>query len=93
MSKNYPISPPCRKKTYRNAQKNRGLVRYELQVNASSKAKFEKLILTDYFVRFLYAMLGGGPAWLFVIFLKKRENTDVYDVGTNFNPFKLTLKD
>ena len=44
MSKNYPISPPCRKKTYRKAQKNRGLVRYELQVNASSKAKFEKMV-------------------------------------------------
>lgn len=56
-------------------------------------AGIEKLILTDYFVRFLYAMLGGGPAWLFVIFLKKRENVDVYDIGTNFNPFKLTLKD
>ena len=58
-----------------------------------SLVSFEKLILTDYFVRFLYAMLGGGPAWLFVIFLKKKESIDVYDVGTNFNPFKITLKD
>lgn len=53
----------------------------------------EKLILTDYLVRLLYALFGGGPAWLVVIFLKKRENVDVYDIGTNFNPFKLTIKD
>lgn len=56
-------------------------------------AGIEKLILTDYFVRFLYATLGGGPAWLFVIYLKKKEKIDVYDIGTNFNPFKLSLKD
>jgi len=53
----------------------------------------EKLILTDYSVRFLYAVIGGGPAWLLVIYLKNKEKIDVYDVGTNFNPFKLSVKD
>jgi len=53
----------------------------------------ERLILTDYAVRSLYAVLGGGPAWLLVLYLKKKENIDVYDINTNFNPFKLSLKD
>lgn len=52
-----------------------------------------RLISTDYFVRFVYASFGGGPAWLLVIYLKRKDNVDVYDIGTNFNPFKLSLKD
>ena len=52
----------------------------------------EKLILTDYFLRFIYATCGGGIAWLLVIYLKGKEKIDVYDVGTNFNPFKLSIK-
>jgi len=70
------------------------IIAFSLAYGASIPlAGIEKLILTDYFVRFLYATLGGGPAWLFVIYLKKKENIDVYDIGTNFNPFKLALKD
>lgn len=61
--------------------------------NGISLAGLEKLILTDYSVRLLYAVLGGGPAWLLVIFLKSKENIDIYDVGTNFNPFQFTIKD
>ena len=51
------------------------------------------LSLTDYAVRALYAVFGGGPAWLLVIFLKKKEQVDVYDNLTNFNPFKIGLSD
>jgi hypothetical protein len=56
-------------------------------------ASIKQLILTDYSVRFLYVVFGGGPAWLLVRYLKKKENIDVYDINTNFNPFKLSLKD
>jgi len=58
-----------------------------------SWAHIEKLLLTDYMVRFAYAIVGGAPAWLLVIYLKNKEKIDIYDVGTNFNPFKLSMKD
>jgi len=58
-----------------------------------SLTSMKELLLTDYVLRFGYAVLGGGPAWLLVIYLKKKENIDVYDINTNFNPFKLSLKD
>jgi hypothetical protein len=54
---------------------------------------YDKTMFADYAIRFLYAIFGGGPAWLLVFYFKKKENIDVYDIGTNFNPFKLSLKD
>lgn len=30
------------------------------------------------------------PTWIIIKFLKKSENIDVYDIKTNFNPFKMT---
>ena len=53
----------------------------------------EKLFYTDYAFRFVYALIGGGPAWLLVIYLKDKEKIDVYDIGTNFNPFSMSLTD
>lgn len=35
---------PEKQKKYRRAQKNKGLTRYELQISAESKARFEKLV-------------------------------------------------
>ena len=51
------------------------------------------LYLSDLFTRVTYSIVGGGPALLLVLFLKKKENIDVYDTTTNFNPFKLSMKD
>lgn len=51
------------------------------------------LYLSDLFTRVAYSIIGGGPALLLVMYLKKKENIDVYDTNTNFNPFKLSMKD
>ena len=53
----------------------------------------EVLIGTDFTVRGVYAIFGGAPAWGIAAFLKKREKINVFDVNTNFNPFKLTVED
>jgi uncharacterized integral membrane protein (TIGR00697 family) len=53
----------------------------------------EKLFITDYSIRVLYAVLGGIPAALIVIYIKKNYGIDTYDYDTNFNPFKLSLED
>ena len=58
-----------------------------------SSESLRTLFLTEFFVRTMYAIFGGGPAWLIVQFLKQKEKVDVYDVSTDFNPFKLALKD
>ncbi len=51
------------------------------------------LFTSDLFVRLVYSIIGGGFAVLLVRFLKRKEGLDVYDYFTNFNPFKLSLKD
>ncbi|HVV68483.1 MAG TPA: VUT family protein [Gammaproteobacteria bacterium] len=52
-----------------------------------------QLYFSDLFVRVSYSIVGGGPAVLVVNYLKKKEGLDVYDHGTNFNPFKFSLSD
>jgi uncharacterized integral membrane protein (TIGR00697 family) len=55
----------------------------------------EKLIsitLSDFLVRAIYALIGSIPALLLVIYLKNKEKVDIYDVSTNFNPFKLSCQ-
>jgi len=54
-------------------------------------SEMSHLYLSDLFTRVAYSIIGGGPALLIVMFLKKREGIDVYDYGTNFNPFKISL--
>jgi uncharacterized integral membrane protein (TIGR00697 family) len=51
------------------------------------------LFFSDMFVRVSYSIFGGGIGLFIVKFLKKKEGIDVYDYETNFNPFKLSLKD
>lgn len=58
-----------------------------------SEENLHRLFLTDIFVRTIYAIFGSGPASLMVQFVKRKEKIDVYDVSTNFNPFKLNIKD
>lgn len=50
------------------------------------------LFLSDLFVRVTYSIVGGGIGVFVVRFLKKKEGIDVYDHLTNFNPFKLAIK-
>lgn len=52
-----------------------------------------KMFISAYILRVAYAVIGGGPATIIVHILKKIEKTDVYDVSTDFNPFKLSLED
>jgi uncharacterized integral membrane protein (TIGR00697 family) len=51
------------------------------------------LFLSDLFVRVAYSIVGGGIGVYIVKFLQKKEGIDVYDYKTNFNPFRLSLKD
>jgi hypothetical protein len=44
MVKNGTIERPDRQKTYRKSQQMKGIVRFELQVKAESKAKFEEMV-------------------------------------------------
>jgi queuosine precursor transporter len=48
------------------------------------------MMFCGFAVKMLYAIVLVYPAWLIVKFLKKKENIDIYDFGTNFNPFKLS---
>ena len=50
------------------------------------------MFLSELGLRVSYAMIGGIPAILIVIWLKRVEKVDIYDVSTNFNPFKLSLE-
>jgi proline iminopeptidase len=49
------------------------------------------MFLSDFLMRVAYAMIGGIPAILIVIWLKSSEKIDIFDVSTNFNPFKVAL--
>ena len=42
-----------------------------------------------YLIELLYACITVWPAWLLSGYLKIKENLDVYDTKTNFNPFIL----
>jgi hypothetical protein len=61
--------------------------------NAMPLIDVEKLFITDYLIRICYAALGGIPASLIVIHIKKKYKLDAFDYNTNFNPFKLSLND
>jgi hypothetical protein len=45
------------------------------------------LIVSGYFAKVLYEVLATPLTYLVVDFLKRTEGVDVYDRGTNFNPF------
>jgi queuosine precursor transporter len=53
----------------------------------------EKLVVTDFFVRLIYVMIGGIPVTFIVNLIKRKMNIDVFDYQTNFNPFKISLQD
>lgn len=51
-------------------------------------SKLIHMILSVYSIEVLYSLLGVWPASIIVGFLKLEEQLDVYDIATNFNPFK-----
>ena len=51
-------------------------------------SKLSHMILSVYSIEVLYSLLGVWPASIVTGFLKLEERLDVYDVETNFNPFK-----
>ena len=47
------------------------------------------MFFSIYGLELLYACITAWPAWLISGFLKIKEQLDVYDIHTNFNPFSL----
>lgn len=51
------------------------------------------MMISGYSWKMCFAVILVFPAWLIVRYLKQAEHIDHYDVGTNFNPFVLSLND
>ncbi|MGQ3892026.1 queuosine precursor transporter [Legionella sp. CNM-4043-24] len=51
-----------------------------------------QLIFISFTIKLILTALFAIPSSIFVYYLKKLENIDIYDYKTNFNPFKLELK-
>jgi uncharacterized integral membrane protein (TIGR00697 family) len=66
---------------------------YPISFSALPFHEWGQLYMSDLFTRVLYSIIGGGPAVLLVRYLKRKEGIDIYDYHTNFNPFKMGLKD
>lgn len=49
------------------------------------------LIGSAYMLELFYAVLFVYPAFFIAEYIKRKEKIDVYDLGTNFNPFKLEI--
>ena len=47
-----------------------------------------KVAITTYALLVAYAVILVWPTWLFTSILKRVEKLDVYDINTNFNPFR-----
>ncbi len=47
------------------------------------------MFLSIYTLELIYACLLAWPAWILAGFLKIKEQVDVYDLNTNFNPFSM----
>jgi len=54
---------------------------------------FMSILLPELIVMIVFSMVGAIPAWLLANLTAKAENLNVYDVGVNFNPFKVLMKD
>ena len=49
------------------------------------------LMLNGYLFKMLYASIAVWPTVMLVNFLKRSEKVDAYDIGVNYNPFKLSV--
>lgn len=59
-------------------------------VGVEPLSKIPFLMLNGYLFKMFYAFLAVWPVVILTAWLKKSENTDIYDHGINYNPFKLT---
>lgn len=48
-----------------------------------------RMFVTIYLIELFYAFITAWPAWLLSGYLKLKENIDVYDFDTSFNPFSI----
>ena len=55
--------------------------------------QIQNLALSDYAIRLIYALVFSILAAGIVKLIKKIDQIDIFDTGTNFNPFSLSLKD
>lgn len=55
--------------------------------------KIISLLAADYGIRIIFCIVLTGPAALYVAYVKKKENIDVFDISTKFNPFKIGLEE
>lgn len=53
--------------------------------------KIIQLITLSFSIKIIITLLVAFPSAIFVYYLKKLENIDVYDHNTDFNPFKLSV--
>ncbi|MCE3268675.1 MAG: Conserved hypothetical rane protein [Burkholderiales bacterium] len=54
-------------------------------------SKLAVLLLNAYLFKIIYALVATGPAAFIARYLKKIEHSDAYDVGIDYNPFKLNV--
>ena len=56
-----------------------------------SSSKIALIMLNAYTFKMLYAFIAVWPTALIAKVLKRVEQTDIYDVGISYNPFKLDV--
>lgn len=62
-------------------------------IGTMSFSKVVTVVLSIYLFKVFYAFCASIPAAIAVNYLKKAENSDVYDYITNFNPFKVAIEE
>ncbi len=58
-----------------------------------SSDAFMLTLLPEIIIMIIFSSLGAIPALFLVRFIKRSENIDIYDIGVNFNPFKLSIEE
>tara|TARA_Y100000991_G_scaffold200690_1_gene173211 strand:+ start:589 stop:846 length:258 start_codon:yes stop_codon:yes gene_type:complete len=61
------------------------LVGYKNQVSLHNAFAF---FISIYLLEIFYALVLSVPASIFSMYLKTKENLDVYDNGVSYNPFR-----
>lgn len=53
--------------------------------------KIVTLLLADYGIRVIFSIIAAAPATIYVSYMKRKMHINIYDVSTQFNPFKLSV--